>query len=584
MAVAAVRASLKGLADSVSLLEFGLLGDRQAEALARRDRLRRELEGHVARLEHLDAPLLVVVGGVTGGGKSTIVNTLAGAAVAPTGVRRPTTHTPTLLCHPGDVGWFRDGRVLPGLERREQSTKAGKSRRGRRERGGPAATAGAHDGLVLAPVAPVPAGLALLDAPDSDSISADNRALAGALLDAADVWLWVTTQGKYADEDSMALLRRARDRRTAIAVALTHLDAEQLQVVVDDCRGKLAAEGLPDVRLFAVPRCPITDEQLPEHALYDLRAWLWSAAGPASREALRNQTLQGALDRVPDEVAALLAEVDTEQDTYRALTAAARERYAQATAAFADLLEQGQISMREQVLRSWVSFIGTGRFQRFVQSAPDRIRQVGRRLITPLIDKEEQRLGEQLRVEAADAVTARVCQVADLAAGGVADDWVRDPAGRALLDERPGLHRSSPDLAERVAAAVTAWERDLADLVATKGTARKVRAQWASTAINATTASLMVAVFTATGGLTGAEVGIAGAGATLGQLVLEKMLGSQNVRWMIAEAKQGLLDHVGGVLDHERGRFDAAVAARAPDPDHRDAVASAVAAVAASRR
>ena len=54
------------------------------------------------RLERLDAPLLVVVGGSTGAGKSTLVNSLVGAEVSPAGVLRPTTRAPVLVCHPGD--------------------------------------------------------------------------------------------------------------------------------------------------------------------------------------------------------------------------------------------------------------------------------------------------------------------------------------------------------------------------------------------------------------------------------------------------------------------------------------------------
>ena len=54
------------------------------------------------RLRHLDAPLLVGVGGSTGAGKSTITNSLVGSPVTETGLLRPTTRTPVLVCHPDD--------------------------------------------------------------------------------------------------------------------------------------------------------------------------------------------------------------------------------------------------------------------------------------------------------------------------------------------------------------------------------------------------------------------------------------------------------------------------------------------------
>ena len=56
----------------------------------------------------------MVVGGSTGAGKSTLVNSLVGAVVSPAGVLRPTTRLPVLACHPDDLRWFEDDRILPG--------------------------------------------------------------------------------------------------------------------------------------------------------------------------------------------------------------------------------------------------------------------------------------------------------------------------------------------------------------------------------------------------------------------------------------------------------------------------------------
>ena len=564
-----VSTALSALSDALGGLGFGLLSaGRREAALHRRDRVRHDVEGHLGRLLHPDAPLLVVVGGVTGGGKSTIVNTLVRRAATATGVRRPTTSTPTLLCHPQDVGWFTDDRLLPSLPRRHEL---------RARRAGDA-TDGARL-LELVDLPAVPRGLALLDAPDSDSVSARNRELAGLLLDAADVWLWVTSQGKYADEDSMAQMRRARERGAALATALTLVDPEHLDILVEDYTTKLADEGLTEVTTFAVPRSRVVDEQLPEHAVQDLRAWLWSLADLDRRRSLREQTLRGALAALPSEADELLSAFDTEQRTYQLLTSGAMDQYRAAARQFEDLLDQGQISLREQVLRSWVDFIGTGRFQRFIRAAPELLRSAGRQVLAPMVRAKEERLRQELEVEAADAVANRVRQVADMAAGDTAQGWLADPVGRELLEEHPGLQRSSTELDGRVARAASEWEEELREMVETRGSVRRVRAQWASTAINATAASLMIAVFASTGGasaLTGVEVTIAGAGATVGQLVLEKMIGTQNVRWLVAEAKRRLVQRVEAVLDDERSRFAAVAAERAPDPAERARVVAAL--------
>src|SRR5450759_1933214 len=71
----------------------------------------------IPRLTSLDAPLLAVVGGSTGAGKSTLVNSLVGAVVSRSGVLRPTTRRPVLVHHPNDESMFNGSRILPDLAR-----------------------------------------------------------------------------------------------------------------------------------------------------------------------------------------------------------------------------------------------------------------------------------------------------------------------------------------------------------------------------------------------------------------------------------------------------------------------------------
>ena len=79
-----------------------------------RDELVAQIDDYLLpRLASMDAPLLIVVGGSTGAGKSTLVNSLVGAPVSPAGVLRPTTRAPVLVCHPDDLRWFEDDRILP---------------------------------------------------------------------------------------------------------------------------------------------------------------------------------------------------------------------------------------------------------------------------------------------------------------------------------------------------------------------------------------------------------------------------------------------------------------------------------------
>jgi len=86
-------------------------GDAEAaRALARR--VREQLDDHLLpRVRQLGAPLLAVVGGSTGAGKSTLVNSLLRAEVSPSGVIRPTTREPVLVHHPDEGAWFAGDRV-----------------------------------------------------------------------------------------------------------------------------------------------------------------------------------------------------------------------------------------------------------------------------------------------------------------------------------------------------------------------------------------------------------------------------------------------------------------------------------------
>src|SRR6187200_3283018 len=114
----ALPEALTRLGETLRSLELRLAVPGLDEARRGRQELIDQIDDYLLpRLQQMDAPLLMVVGGSTGAGKSTLVNSLVGAPVSPAGVLRPTTRAPVLVCHPDDVGWFEDDRVLPGMSR-----------------------------------------------------------------------------------------------------------------------------------------------------------------------------------------------------------------------------------------------------------------------------------------------------------------------------------------------------------------------------------------------------------------------------------------------------------------------------------
>ena len=190
----------------------------------------------LARLVSMDAPILAVVGGSTGAGKSTLVSSLVGRQVSLSSAIRPTTRRPLLLHAPDDAPWFDGDRVLGSLARVRVPEHA------------PASPATDHTPreLELRACSALPSGLALLDAPDIDSVVADNRDLAAGLLASADLWVFVTTASRYADAVPWDHLRAAAARQVTTAVVLDRVPPGAGQEVEADLRRRLSRAGLAD--------------------------------------------------------------------------------------------------------------------------------------------------------------------------------------------------------------------------------------------------------------------------------------------------------------------------------------------------
>src|SRR3954462_4784250 len=95
-------------------------------------------------------------------------------------------------------------------------------------------------------------GLAILDAPDVDSVVEENRELAAELLAAADLWLFVTSAARYADQVPWEFLRQAAERSTAVAIVLDRTPEDAVQPVPPHLARLLASRGLKASPLFVV--------------------------------------------------------------------------------------------------------------------------------------------------------------------------------------------------------------------------------------------------------------------------------------------------------------------------------------------
>ncbi|MCQ0022768.1 dynamin family protein [Streptomyces somaliensis DSM 40738] len=282
--------ALSALRDRVAAVRLPLPVPGAPRARQTRAELLAQLDDYlVPRLLDPGAPLLAVVGGSTGAGKSTLVNSLVGRPVSEAGVLRPTTRVPVLVCHPDEHHWFSGTRVLPRFTRIW---------------GAPGDDGDAeHEGRVLrVETAPtLPRGLALLDAPDIDSLVVRSRELAAELICAADIWVMVTTASRYADAVPWQMLRTAKEYDATLVTVLDRVPHQVIGEVSRQYEALLTRAGLGTVPRFTVPELPESagggSGLLPDTAVAPLRAWLaHRAQDPEARRQTVGRTAGGVID------------------------------------------------------------------------------------------------------------------------------------------------------------------------------------------------------------------------------------------------------------------------------------------------
>jgi hypothetical protein len=540
---------LETLAADLTTLRFELSGAAAEDLRTERDRLVRLLRGVQARTAEPRAPLLVVVGGGSGAGKSTTVNSLGRRELTSTGVVRPTTRVPTLVCHPDDRAWFVDERILPDLVRvpldDTHPPTAEPELAGRQ--------------LRLGVSSALPLGVALLDTPDIDSVALANHVLADESLDAADAWVWLATSRSYADEVGMTYLRRASARQALTVVAITQVRPHERDEVLADVDRLLSAERVPTDARVEIPYATVTDGQLPETAVAELRGWLEALAPTDRRVQVRANALAGLRAAVPAELSGLVAASERELELADRLTRSVDERFTAVSSHLGTELDAG-LSLRSEVLDRWHQLVGGNETLSRVQSTANQLATVLRaKLGQPTRDDTR-----QVQVEVADELTRTVIRLLEGASRAARNDLEAEPQGREVLDRTPQLRRDRDDRQADVRRLVADWEAGVAEQVERVGAPRKVQARRTSTAINAVATSAILVLFALSGGITGGEVGIAAAAAGASQWLLLKLFGEHNLRQLLAEIREELLRRVDALAREEAQRFTGAIASAAP--------------------
>lgn len=527
-------AALVRLREALQTTSLPLALPQVDQARAQRSETVSQLEDYVLpRLLQIDAPLLTVVGGSTGAGKSTLVNSLVGEHVTESGVLRPTTRSPVLVHNPADGEWFHEARILPDFERTDRSTPD------------PGA-------LQLVASDNVPAGLAILDAPDIDSVEEKNRDLAAQLLAAADMWLFVTSAARYADQVPWDFLKQAADRSVAVAIVLDRTAERSIPEVSSHLVRMLNSRGLKDSPLFTVPESELDEEGLiPRASVEQINRWLKALAEDAdARAGVVRQTLGGAIRAIAQKTHQVADAAQAQIDMAIRLRADVADNYDQALRRVDEASADGTL-LRGEVLSRWQEFVGTGELLKSLESKVSWLRDRITRAF-----KGTPASAARVTVAVESGLQTLILEHAEAAAERTDAAWRSIEAGRELLESTPeDLSRASREIRAHTERMVRDWQQSVLDLVRTEGADKRTTARFLAYGVNGLSVALMVVVFASTGGVTGAEVGIAGGSAVLGQKLLEAVFGDDAVRRLARSARENLRVRVDALMRTEQQRF-----------------------------
>ncbi|KAB2809683.1 ABC transporter [Pimelobacter simplex] len=509
-----------------------------------REHIIEQLEDYIIpRLTEIEAPLLVVVGGSTGAGKSTLVNTLVGTKVTTPGLLRPTTRSPVLVHHPDDGRWFGADRLLPELARVAQATTD-------------------QDAIQLVPSLEVPRGLAILDAPDVDSVDERNRELASQLLAAADLWLFVTSAARYSDQVPWDHLKQAVDRNTAVALVLSRTSPDDVSTVSVHLARMMAARGLKDSPLFAVPQGPVSDDGLlPTSYGAEIKGWLDAlAADTAAKRDVVNQTVAGAVRTVTRKAFPIADAVDQQVEAVADLLARADRVYDEAQAALLAAGSDGTL-LRGDLLARWQEFVGSGELVRTLEAKVGFVRE---RLVNAIKGKPQQAERVGLAIEM--ALETLVADHAERAASTAAAAWREKSYGEALLrSTTDDLSRAGRGLRAQAEQEIRAWHDELQELVRTEAGDARHSARFLALGVRGLAVTLGVVA------LAGPQPHADAAEAVrLGEGLLATTLGQAGADRVVDQARGSLARRLATLMGAERARYLAPAAQWQLKPDAPD--------------
>lgn len=272
-------------------------------------------------------PAVVVFGGSSGAGKSTILNSLVEDDISEASVIRPTTMTPVLVFHPDDA-LAMEGHLLTEICKTVVTESA------------------------------LP-GIALLDAPDLDSIEEANRNMSQTLINAADLWIFVTTASRYGDHVAWSTLSEAFNRGMTTAVILNRLPARAKTAVRADLMKRMAESGMGESPLFIIDDAGATNGRLDPERVSELKDWLHLMKTTRASKSLVSRTSKAMMPEIRRELLDLADAATAQTDAAESLKDGARTAADEPSRELTETLESGRIA-RGAPTTQWLSLASTG--------------------------------------------------------------------------------------------------------------------------------------------------------------------------------------------------------------------------------
>ena len=401
-----VRQSLETIADSLEEAEFIIPrpGRRDAERsrIAVIETIRKYL---LHRLREPDAPVVAALVGLSGVGKSTVLNSLAQEPISATGVVRPTTTGGVLWAHRDHAARYWTefvGRVTDQI--------------------GPTTDVVIGDDSLTR-------HLTFIDTPPLEMTLQGSATSAAETLMFADICVYVTSTGRYADAAPLAFLEAARSRGIPILFVLNRLpeDDEFRRELLADYASKLvSARLLPEsdpAFIFGVPEVEHLRWHggLPAEAVASLRKELSEVSDPDFRIVVIDEAAESTVRAMAEQAGSLASDLKDEAALRRELRDVATGIYDSATAKF-------------------VHDVASGKYAQLAESKD----------------------WSEVSLELAGAMTGAEGR----AAGETAGAWLERPHAVGLIDPgHEGLRRHGPVAAKANASELDGWHDGLGELV-----------------------------------------------------------------------------------------------------------------------